>query len=261
MIITTTGRTKDAQIKEALRLSNTYNIPYIPRKKTSIAKLKERHQRDILVVGGEQLYLSPLLQSEKVFFHPSLAMIRAKRIAKGESDTFIEVAGLKPGMSLLDCTLGLASDSMIASMTVGDTGHVTGIEGSFPLAVLLKEGLSSLDTGYSVLNEAMRLVEVEYGDHVDYLQTLPNNSYDVVYFDPMFTETVEESVHMQAIKATVLTNDLSEQIIEEAKRVASTRVVLKDHWQSKRFEQYGFKQLKRRSALFHYGIIDLQTEE
>ncbi|WP_130859960.1 class I SAM-dependent methyltransferase [Gracilibacillus phocaeensis] len=257
MIITTAGRTKASLTERARQLSNQYNLHYVTRKKDSITALKRQYQQDVLVVGSDQLYLSPLHQTEKVFFHPSLAMIRAKRIANGESDTFISATGLKTGMSLLDCTLGLACDSTIASLVVGEAGKVTGLEGSASLSILLKEGLSTLDTGFPILNEAMRRIEVIGLEHLSHLQTLPDNSYDVVYFDPMFTETITESIHIQALQGTVLSNSLSGLTIEEAKRVASRRVVLKDHWQSKRFVQFGFTQLKRKTSLFHYGIMDI----
>nr|WP_295971709.1 hypothetical protein [uncultured Bacillus sp.] len=45
---------------------------------------------------------------ENIFFHPNLAMVRAKRMLNGQVDPLITAAGLKEGMSFLDCTLGLA---------------------------------------------------------------------------------------------------------------------------------------------------------
>lgn len=40
----------------------------------------------------------------------------------------LRAAGLSEGDTFLDCTLGLGSDAIIASMAVGETGSVIGIE-------------------------------------------------------------------------------------------------------------------------------------
>ena len=91
-----------------------------------------------------------------------------------------------------------------------------------------------------------------------YLQHAEANSFDIVYFDPMFQEGIEESNGINAIRKQAITSDITAEIIEEAKRVAKERVVLKDHWKSKRFQELGFTQFKRKTSLFHYGTIELR---
>ena len=46
------------------------------------------------------------------------------------------------------------------------------------------------------LNQAVNRVEVITTDHQTYLQRQPDNSYDIVYFDPMFSRPV---LHSQPI--------------------------------------------------------------
>ncbi|SHG45051.1 class I SAM-dependent methyltransferase [Ornithinibacillus halophilus] len=257
MIITTAGRATIELITKAKQLASTYKVPYCERNCVSIDTMKQMHRDDVLVVGKERIYISPQHNDEKVFFHPNLAMVRAKRLLKGEEEPLITTAKLKEGMSFLDCTLGLASDSIIASLVVGPTGTVTGLEGNDQLYLLVNEGLSTFSSGIKQFDEAMRKINVIYNDHFSFLQKMESNSVDVVYFDPMFHTAIDTSHGINSIRTQALTTEINTETIKEAKRVARERVVLKDHWKSARFSQLGFTQHKRKTALFHYGTIEL----
>lgn len=257
MIITTAGKATSPLIRRAMNLAQTYHIPFKERQGVSIEEMKMNYQDDVLIVGKEQLVIAPKNSDTRLFFHPNLAMIRAKRVLKGETEPLIETAKLKTGMSFLDCTLGLASDSIIASLVVGSKGQVTGIEGNELLYLLVKEGLTSHKTGHSDIDQAMKRIQVVHEDHLHYLQHVEANSFDIVYFDPMFQEGIEESNGINPIREYAISSDITAEIIEEAKRVAKERVVLKDHWKSKRFQELGFTQYKRKTSLFHYGTIEV----
>ena len=73
----------------------------------------------------------------------------------------------------------------------------------------------------------------------------------------MFEEVIEESSNFQALRAAGIHDALNVEWIEEAKRVARKRVVLKAHFRSTVFEQFGFKREIRLSSKFHYGVINL----
>ncbi|MDX8046235.1 class I SAM-dependent methyltransferase [Gracilibacillus sp. S3-1-1] len=257
MIITTAGRVTTDLIQYANELSFIYQVPYIERKKQSLNQLKSLYQVDILVVGKEKLFLSPFKSSDKLFFHLNLAMVRAKRLLNNKEDAFVTAANLEKGMSVLDCTFGLASDSIIASLVVGEQGVVTGLEASKAIYMLTSEGLKQTDSSYDSINEAMRRINVQHAHHLSYLTQQPTNAVDVVYFDPMFQEAIDTSNGLNPIRQHALHEDLTAEAIEEAKRVAKQRVVIKDYWKSERFQAFGFTQLKRKTALFHYGIIDV----
>jgi predicted methyltransferase len=190
------------------------------------------------------------------FYHPSSAMFRVKQYLKTGYDPLVDIAGLKNGMTFLDCTLGLASDSLVAQVAVGANGHVTGLEANLTLAMLVRNGLRTWQDGSSVMLEAMKKIEVIHAHHKDYLVTLLDQSYDVVYFDPMFDQHITDSTAMKALKQFACHDDLSKKVINQALRVAKSRVVLKDHYQSERFKQFGFHVIKRQHAAFHYGYID-----
>jgi hypothetical protein len=257
MYITTAGRVNSHLVAKAKQLSTEYNYPYLERKGNSIRKLKEKYQDNIIIVGKERLVVSPLNSEMDMFFHPNLAFIRAKRLLKGELDPLISASKLSKGMSFLDCTLGLASDSIVASLVVGPNGKVTGIEGNELVYLLVKEGLSTLTTKNTEFDLAMRNVQVLHEEHLNFLQNTEDKSYDVVYFDPMFQEGIEESCGINIIREQAISSELTQEILTEAKRVARERIVLKDHWKSKRFQDLGFTQLKRKTSLFHYGMLEL----
>ena len=88
------------------------------------------------------------------------------------------------------------------------------------------------------------------------LKNTETHSYDVVYMDPMFEEVIEESTNFQALREVGVHQGLTDEWVEEAKRVAKRRVVLKAHFRSPLFEQYHFKQLTRLTSKFHYGILE-----
>lgn len=257
LLVTTAGRTNEAMIEKAKRIALDVGIEYIDRKKRTVKGMKERYSQDILVVGKERLELFSLGSDEPFFFHPNSASFRVKRVLNGEKDSFIEAAGLFAGMSLLDCTLGMASDSIVASHAVGETGRVKGIEASLPISYLIKEGLKTWDAGIGEMKEAMGRIEVIHADALAFLKSLPEDCYDVVYFDPMFSEAIDTSAGIMPMRKWAVYGTIDAETIEEAKRVAKTRVVLKEHYHSPLFAKYGFEVGKRPSAKFHYGSIEI----
>ncbi|WP_017549208.1 class I SAM-dependent methyltransferase [Salinicoccus carnicancri] len=257
MIITTGSRTDQVTTARAKTLAEEYQHPFIKRNKRSIDALFEKYKTDIATVGREKLTIMPCSSTEPIHFHPSLSMIRAKRLINGENDAFTEACRLTAGMSVLDCTMGLAADSIIASLVTGDKGCVTAVEASPVLHMLATEGLKTYHSMIPVVDEAMRRIKTVHADHRDYLRMLPDNSFDIVYFDPMFQETIKASNAIRKISAQAEKNRLTHETVTEAKRVAKHRVVLKDHWRSRRFEQFGFNQLKRKTSQVHYGRIEL----
>jgi predicted methyltransferase len=256
MFITTAGRTNEEMKELAKEIAVELHVGYIERKKRSISQLQQLQNDSCIVVYKERLELFPLGETEPFFFHPSSAMFRIKRLQRGEDDPFIDVCQLTRGMSFLDCTLGLASDSIVASYQVGESGKVIGLEAEKYLSYVVQDGLKKWATGIQEIDEAMRRIEVRHIHCFNYLKMLPNESVDVIYFDPMFEETIAESVSIQPL-TKIANYELFHPIwIKEALRVAKKRVVLKDHYLSERFNQFGFKVMPRKTAKFHFGYID-----
>ncbi|MGM9987442.1 MAG: class I SAM-dependent methyltransferase [Bacillaceae bacterium] len=257
MIVTTAGRTDEETIQYAKEVAIELNCIYKERRKVSIPHMQETYQEDILVVGRNRLQLYPKGNQPPFFFHPNSATFRVKRLMDGKHDPIIETAGLRSGMRLLDCTLGLASDSIVASYVVGETGCVTGIEHNRYVAYLAKQGLQQWDSGMATFNEAMKRINVVNAHHLAFLKSCEENEYDVVYFDPMFEASLLHSDGIEGIKAFACYDELLEESIMEAKRVAKEKVILKDHYQSDRFNRFGFQQIIRKTSKFHFGYINV----
>lgn len=256
MFITTAGRTNLELKQQAMKVAEELHIPYIERNKKSVSALQEIVMDDCIVIGKKRLELYPYRETEPFFFHPNSAMFRIKRLINNEHDPFLDAAKLEKGMTLLDCTLGLASDSIIASFAVSGTGRVVGIEGNKYLAYMVKEGLQQWDSGLLLMNEAMKMIEIHHANSYDFLKAQKSASFDVVYFDPMFEEPVIESDGIKSLSRFAIHDDLTHEIMKEAYRVARHRIVLKDHFRSERFKKYGFNVIVRKSAKFHFGTLE-----
>lgn len=256
MIITTAGRTNEEMTRQAIKVAEDLNSRFIERKKRSVQLIQKIEMEDCIVVGKERLELYPKDESEPFFFHPNSAMFRVKRIMKGENDPFVDAANLRAGKRLLDCTLGLASDSIVASFIVGKEGKVTGIEGNSYLGYIVKNGLQSWVSGITEMDQAMKRIQVINDLSLSFLKNMNDQSYDCVYFDPMFEEHILESDGIKALSRFAIYEEMTGLVIEEAKRVAKECVVLKDHFRSPRFERFNFQVHKRKTAKFHFGVIE-----
>lgn len=256
VFVTTAGRTNEIMTANARAIALELNADFVPRKKRSVSALQEIVKDDCLVVGKERLELFPLGDAEPFFFHPNSAMFRIKRLMKGENDPLVDAAKLQEGMSFLDCSLGLGSDSIVASFIVGESGSVTGIEARPELEYLVKTGLKTWDSGYEAINHAMGKINVVQGYSLQFLLAQENESFDCVYFDPMFDESILESDGIRGLTHFAVYEGLSQEVIQEAIRVARKRVILKDHFRSKRFEDFGFNVYRRKTAKFHFGVIE-----
>jgi hypothetical protein len=257
MIITTSLRTTKQITEKAKQVAAELGLQFFQRNQQPIPVLFNDYNCDILVVGSDRISLYQQGYEKPFFFHPNSAMFRVKRFFRGEVDPFLKATKLTNNMTILDCTLGLASDSILSSVAVGKSGQVVGLEASCHLAYIVSKGLHSWKTGLAEVDDAMQRINVIHRDNLDYLCSAKANSFDVVYFDPMFEVKIDASDGISPLRRLALYDHLKEEAIEEAKRVAKHRVVLKDHFQSARFSRFNFSVYKRVTAQFHYGSIEL----
>jgi 16S rRNA (guanine1516-N2)-methyltransferase len=208
--------------------------------------------------------------TERLSFHPSMALIRLINLRRGGSDRFLEATQLKPGDTLVDATLGLGSDALIGAWAVGDEGRVLAIEQSPILAALIYDGLAHFreiipkaknrekQDAWAALARASRQIEVRWGDHSEFLGLIPSNSVDVVYFDPMFRHTCKQSDSIQPLHRWSDHSPLDVMAVLEACRIARHRVVLKERKNSSEFRRLGFdKLLSGQYSPVDYGVIRL----
>lgn len=229
----------------------------VERKKHSIQSLQQTHRLPVLVVDKQRLEYYPLDEEASFFFHPSSAVFRIKQFDASGHDPLIAIAKLKPGMTVLDCTLGLGADAIVMSHAVGASGQITALESKRETALIVAEGMKHWKEDYPPINEAMCRIEVLQQQHSTYLKALPDDAVDVIYFDPMFEKTVTESTHLNGLRTLADYEQLSSVAVTEAQRVARQRVVVKAHFESELFERFGFERVKRKSSKLHYGVIEL----
>ena len=256
--VATTGRKLGAGSERLAReTAARLGIPFVPRGDASIRELRERHGADAVLVAKQgQLVLDT--EAGELFFHPSMAHLRLKRLRFGNGkDAMLEAMGLQPGMSVLDCTLGLAADAIVASFAAGPEGHVTGLESSPLVAAVTGYGLAHCHGENYPIQEAMRRIEAIQGDYMDFLQKAPDRSYDVVYFDPMFRHPLLASCSMTPLRLAANHGPVPLAAVREARRVARRRVVLKENARSLEFSRLGFLHLAGgKYSKVRYGWVE-----
>lgn len=259
MIITTGFDPIPKIVSRAQALAERTGAPYVQRAKFSMPKLAEHYgDDDVLVVLQEAVRLiSPGLPPME--FHPSMGFVRAKRNLRGETDPMLEAAGMLPGDSVLDCTAGLGSDSLLFAVHGGEHSVVTALESSLPLYALLLEGMSQYTTGKEKVNEALRRIQVVHGEHLQYLRAQPDNSVDIVYFDPMFRVPLTDSAAISPLRRFANAGALSVESVKEAVRVARKNVLLKEKALSGEFARLGFTERLRASSKTSYGVIQIDN--
>lgn len=261
MIITTAESSSIGTVQRAQKLALELQCRYVLRGKRSVAKLFAAYEDpDVIVITDQEIrYVHP--EKPALSFHPSMSFVRVKRLIRGESDPMLEAAQIKPGDSVLDCTAGLGSDSIVFSYGVGPSGQVTALESEMNLFALVKEGLQTYQTDVQEMNEAMRRIEMQWMNHRTYLQEQPDQSVDVVFFDPMFREPLMKSSSLNPLRELANHAELSEETIDQAKRVARKTVILKEQKDSNEFERLGFSCIHRNPSKIAYGVIHCATQD
>lgn len=231
---------------------------YVPRQRRSLETIRKATGAEGVVVWQEE---GPVLHlaNGRFFFHPSMAKNRLSQHRKGLTvDVMERLVGLRPGDSFLDCTLGLGADAIVASYLTGAVGRVVGLESSPVVAPIVKWGMKVYTTPMAWLGEAIRRIEVVQAAHLSYLRAQPSESYDIVYFDPMFAVPVMKSQAISPLRSVADHSPLSREAVEEGTRVARRRVVVKERRESPVFARLGINDVRGgESSRVAYGIITL----
>lgn len=256
-LVITTGLRSDTTLENlALELSRELQAPFIAREKHSLQTIREMAAAEaVFLVKKDQLAL--VVEGKELFFHPGLAKLRIKELQSGKADQMIEAMGLQKGNSVLDCTLGLASDALVASYICGPSGTVVGLEDSRAVAEIVGRGLKSYQGEKPEMLAAMRRIKVLSCHHLEFLRKQPDNAFDVVYFDPMFRHPREQSSSMASLRPLANRDPLSAETVAEALRVAGKKVVMKENRNSQEFQRLSFPTVVGgKYSPVAYGIIE-----
>lgn len=256
MVVSTPYRTSAGLNIEAITFSQRLNALFIPRGDKSITRLMQEGEEPVFIYGEQDIKVYRNGWKEPFFFHPNFSKVRIKRLLNGDNDRMTEVCNLSPGDSFLDGTLGLGADAIVASHVVGPTGRVVGVEAEKWVYEVVSDGLKRRKDDFLPLLEAMHRVEVVHADILSYLQQCDDCSFDVVYFDPMFRKTVEQSSGISVLRHLSDDRPLSPLVVKEACRVARKSVVLKDRKESSEFQRLGFRTFPVGNRIM-YGVIHI----
>ena len=256
-IITTGRKNQRSSIELAKAMAVKLNILFVERQNLSISALAQLHNvKYVLIAKKNSLRL--VIGDNEVFFHPSLAHLRIKNSLKGEGDRLIETMGLKYGMKVLDCTLGLGADAIVESFAVGEEGSVIALEVNPYLAAIVEHGFQNFTDDNDNVVQAMRRIKVINTDYVEFLKSAADNSFDVVYFDPMFRHPLERSTALNPLRDIADHRAVTLETIAEARRVARYLVVLKENSKSLEFKRLGFEKIcGGKYSPIHYGVIEV----
>ena len=240
MIVTTIRKPKIETVNLAKVTAEKLGLNFVERKDFGIdALMKMYDAKNILLAKKNALVI---WTSEGIlYFHPNTAHLRIKNLRQGDGDRLIEVAQIKAGDKILDCTLGLGSDAIVESFIVGSAGKVTALEINPALAEVVRFGMKNFTDDTPPVIEAMRRVEVVTADYADFLKSAADNSFDVVYFDPMFRHALNKSSGINPIRPVADHRPIDADSVREACRVARRLVVMKENSRSLEFARLGFK--------------------
>lgn len=224
-LVTTPINPTNYDINVAREFANRYGYSYIERRNSTISYLLRGKEFNICCVikVGE---IKVVKGGVNYFFHPNMAMLRIDNLIKGKSDRLMDISETREGDQILDCTLGMGSDTLVFAQVVGDTGRVTGIESSPILAELVNIGFNEYNHPlFEGLKKRISIINSDYGS---FLKKQSDKSFDIVYFDPMFDNTFRKANGLDIVRDLAEYRPLVLDDISEAKRVARRYVVIKD---------------------------------
>lgn len=251
----TTGRSRvPGLLEKAQAWGAALEAPVIIRQRNQrLEALLEQQNLEALVVataGGPQV----ITAQGKFTYHPSMAVLRLQQLKENKVDYLVEALGLRLGLKVLDCTLGLAADAAIASYVVGSEGRVVGLEASRLLHFLVSQGLRTYVAEDKDLALAMKRITALNIRAEDYLPTVAVDQYDVIYFDPMFRKPVQGSSGMDGMRPFTYEEPLSLEAVKLAAKLAQ-RVVIKER-SEEILASYGCREfVGGKYSRIKYGII------
>jgi 16S rRNA (guanine1516-N2)-methyltransferase len=244
--------------REARELANRFGLISVPRGRARLDEL-------LAQAAGAPLLLLSERHVELIRHSPSgvivrergsqgMAILRLSRAMHGEIDPLVRVASLIPGDRVLDATLGLGGDALIAAHAT--QAPLLAFEHSPLLAAFTQASLHRA-TGKGGLRkaalEAGARIEVQSADYNDALAKLADQSFDVVLFDPMFLSTVEAAPVFDVVRAHANPGQLSMEALAHARRIARRGVLVKDSPRGKELRRLGLAPIKVRRFLFGWA--------
>lgn len=258
-LLVTTSRKPRSELRAAAEeWAKRLDTSFVPREDRSLATIAvDENVRGVLVIGDpEPTYYEPARGLEYLF-HPNMAKVRIHNLKSGRGDPMVTAMSLDEGDEVLDCTLGRGADAIVASWVVGPGGRVVGIEKVPVIAQLTIHGLRNYEITPADVTEALRRVEAHQADYRDYLPECPADSFDIVYFDPIFDEPLERSQAMELLRVLGDDEPVNAEAIVQALRAARRGVVIKQRVGSGLWDELPccIQLVSGTSSRIEYGVL------
>ncbi len=249
-IVTTPRRRTDLEMK-ARATAERLGVRFISRGADPFHIIFERTGAHAAIVETDE---HPVIQTAagSFFFHENTAGLRTSH--NGETDALLRALDPQADDHVLDATLGIACDALVIATSL-ESGRLLGLESNPLIADVVARGLVEYSFKKKHLKAAAEHIDVLRADHSEFLKNRAENEFDLVYFDPMFSETVTASSSMQRIREIADKTPLSGETLREAGRVARRRIVVKGRRGC--FEPIEFDRIIPSGKSIFYGIIDV----
>lgn len=248
--LTTSYHPQPDLIKKAMRLAAELNIPFFSRSSMS---MKEYWANNALLLILEEKRLVLANKEKKLSFHPNMAKLRILNLQQGKPDHLLKALNLIPGDTLLDCTAGLCGDALTAAWFLQSA--VTAWEADKLIYAVTQYGLANYEEKAPDLKVAMHRINLHNKDYVNCLPELPEESFSVIYFDPMFDHSVKGSSTMESLRCFARTEPLTPELLNQALRAAKKRVVVKVRAGSRLLQELNCPEVRGgRYSRIAYGI-------
>ncbi|MEW5945135.1 MAG: class I SAM-dependent methyltransferase [bacterium] len=246
--MTTPRKRPDLEGRARAKSAET-GLPFVPRDDLSFSSLAEKYGAPVaFVVSDEGDFL--LTAGGKLFFHENTAGLRLKG---KKPDALVRIMDVRPDDRIVDCTLGIGCDALVVAAALGDGGALVGVEVSAALEALVRDGLRAHVFSTPRLAAAATRITTVRADHRDFLRRCGAKSFDVVYFDPMFSETVAASPAIRRLRTFAENAPLSGEAVELARRAARRAVVVKGRRGC--FDRLRFDEIVTSGGSVFYGAI------
>lgn len=208
---------------EADELARRFGLTAEPRADRLVPALIDAAQgAPVLVLGTLR---ADLFDAGRAFRATTgMGYLRLVRTRVGQGDPLVTAAELKPGDRVLDATLGLAQDALVAAEVTREP--VEGLEANPVLAAFVVAALRRLPG--TAAREAAARINVRCADHRAALKEFPTRSFDVILLDPMFRTAADANPLFDLLRRHGEHAPLDAQTLREARRVARRGVLVKD---------------------------------
>ncbi len=253
-VVTTSHKPSREQIKLARDLAERLNAKYVNRRHLSDYRKKGRVDFYYVIESDGRIVIR--WNGGELFFHPSVSKIRMRNMQNGGRDYLTEALNLNGDETVLDTTFGLGTEAILIAAFL-PRGKVVGIEKSVHIYTVVSDGMRRYKPKVKWIGEAMKRIVLIHADMKEFIRKAEDDSYDIVYCDPMFENPKYESSSMNPLRPFASYDTVNEDDVKHMLRIAKKRVVLKANEKDSLFERIKVDKVmgSKKSGVL-YGVIE-----